>query len=198
MSANEPPLVLVTGFGPFLDVQENPSGALAEALEAAPPEGIRIRHRVLPVTFEGVPRALAEFLAAPEHVRPTLLLGLGVHRGASFRFEQNARAEPTSDKPDTSGTIGLGMSAGKPRATSVDVFALARELSDRSQELGFELQLSSDAGGYVCDWTYQHLLRLGEHLRVPALFLHVPSAEAHPVDQQLPFVREVVERLVSR
>lgn len=191
-------MVLVTGFGPFLDVQENPSGALAQALEADPPPGIRVRHRVLPVTFEGVPRALAEFVAAPEHARPTLLLALGVHRGATFRLEQNARAEPTSDKPDTSGATGLGLTAGKPRTTQVDVFALARELSACSLELGVGLEISSDAGGYVCDWTYQHLLRLGEHLSVPALFLHVPPETAHAVDHQLPFVREVVARLATR
>jgi pyroglutamyl-peptidase len=190
------PLVLVTGFGPFLDVTENPSGALAARLEATPPPGLRVRHRVLPVTFAGVPRAFAEFVAEPESQSPALILSIGVHRGPSFRFEQNARERPIAGRPDNDGSDGGDLRMDKARATSIDVPALARALSATSQALGIPIEISSDAGGYVCDWTYQHALRLGELLRVPAFFLHVPPLVEQDVDAQWPFVSALVTELV--
>ena len=194
--STQAPLVLVTGFGPFLDVAENPSGALAARLEASPPEGVRVRHRVLPVTFAGVPRAFAEFAAEPESQGPALILSIGVHRGPSFRFEQNARERPIAGRPDNDGADGADLRMDKPRATSIDVPALARAMSATSQAMGISLEISSDAGGYVCDWTYQHALRLGELLRVPAFFLHVPPLAEHDIDAQWPFVSALVTELI--
>lgn len=189
------PLVLVTGFGPFLDVEENPSGELAQRLEVEPPQGLRVRHRVLPVTFTGVPRALAEFFAEDQSRAPAVLFAMGVHRSPSFRFEINARQAPNAARPDTSGGMGADLRADKPRTTSIDVPALARELAQLSQAVGIPIEISSDAGGYVCDWTYQHLLRFGELFRVPAFFLHVPPLDAFSVEAQLPFVRGLVAEL---
>ena len=45
----EPPLVFLTGFGPFESVDDNPSGALARTLDGDP----GIRGVELPVTFAG-------------------------------------------------------------------------------------------------------------------------------------------------
>ena len=36
------PLLLVTGFGPYEDVEENPSGRLVERLDLDPPAGVEI------------------------------------------------------------------------------------------------------------------------------------------------------------
>ena len=43
------PLLLVTGFEPFLDVSRNPSGELAELLMEEPGAGVEVVGRVLPV-----------------------------------------------------------------------------------------------------------------------------------------------------
>lgn len=194
--SDQEPLVLVTGFGAFLDVDDNPSGQLAERLAADPPAGLRVRHRVLPVSFEGVPRELAGFIAEEESRAPAFMLSLGVHRGRAFRFEQNAQREPTAGRPDNDGHDGSGLQSDKPRATSVDVPALTRRLSDFALGRGLGIEISSDAGGYVCDWTYQHLLRFAEHFKVPALFLHVPPVTEFAVDEQLPFVRALLPELL--
>ena len=47
------PLLLVTGFGPYEDVEENPSGRLVERLDLDPPAGVEIAARILPVSFRG-------------------------------------------------------------------------------------------------------------------------------------------------
>ena len=47
--------LLVTGFGPFRDVTSNPSGAIAERLQAEPPDAWEVLSAVLPVTFDDAP-----------------------------------------------------------------------------------------------------------------------------------------------
>ena len=56
-------LLFLTGFGPFVDVEENPSGLLVERLDGRALGGLAVHGRVLPVTFDGVGPAYAEGLA---------------------------------------------------------------------------------------------------------------------------------------
>ncbi|MDF1801190.1 MAG: hypothetical protein P1V81_18645 [Planctomycetota bacterium] len=187
--------VLLTGFGPFPGVTENPSGALAELLAAEPPPGLAVVSTVLPVTFADSPGALGAFVEAQEEPRPALLLSMGVHPGEGFRLERHARARPTSEKPDEAGGSGLTgelVGADRVRSTDLDLERLAEGLAEVAAGSG-GVRVSEDAGGYVCDWTYQHLLQHGERLGVPALFLHVPPLDRVPLDEQ----RRVVERLLT-
>ena len=149
----------------------------------------------LPVTFAGSPGALGEHVAAQATQGLDLLLSMGVHPDAGFRLERRARAAPSSDKPDQAGASGAAAGlrfADRARATTLDLEQLAAGLAELTADLG-GLRLSEDAGGYVCDWTYQHLLQHGERLGVPALFLHVPPLERVPLDEQ----RRVVEGLLA-
>ncbi|HKX45494.1 MAG TPA: pyrrolidone-carboxylate peptidase, partial [Planctomycetota bacterium] len=56
-------LALVTGFGPFLDVDDNPSGAVARALDGARVGPFEVVGRELPVLFDAAPRAVDAALA---------------------------------------------------------------------------------------------------------------------------------------
>ncbi len=189
------PFVLVTGFGPFGEVRENPSGLIAEALGGLQLPDVRVAVRTLPVTFADAPTALRDFVNSMESDQPCALLSLGVHPKAGFRLERLAKARPTSAKADTMGAASpvcnpTGIEL-RPREASFDLEAFQKMLPDCG------VQLSSDAGGYVCDWVYQHLLAHGERLAVPALFLHVPPVEFTPIAEQIAFVQEVVRALVS-
>jgi pyroglutamyl-peptidase len=187
--------LLLTGFGPFPGVTDNPSGMLAESLAQAPPAGMSVAATVLPVTFAESPGALEAFVAANAEPRPVLLLSMGVHPDEGFRLERTARAMPTSTKPDEAGGTGLDdglRAADRERSTDLDLEHLVGELAQLAAPHG-GVRVSNDAGGYVCDWTYQHLLQHGERLGVPALFLHVPPIEHVALADQ----RRVVERLLA-
>ncbi len=190
------PTALLTGFGPFLGVTDNPSGALALDLAASPPAGLDLRSTVLPVTFAGVPDALSSFVDEHEAAGPALLLSMGVHRGPGFRLERRARQAPTSDRPDQAGGGGSGHAADRERVTTLDLDELAARLTPAAAEAG-GLSVSDDAGSYVCDWTYQHLLQHAERLGVPALFLHVPPIDQVAVADQRPVVERLLELLLA-
>src|SRR5262245_60480614 len=106
-------LVCVSGFGPFESFEVNPSGALAQSLEADPPRGIRVSSAVLPVSFARAPAAFDQAFAAE---RPALFLGLGVaSRETGFRLER--RAGPRLKRvrrPDVDGRLPSEFSAEGP------------------------------------------------------------------------------------
>lgn len=159
--------LLVTGFGPFDDVVFNPSGAIARALGESPPIGWQVTDALLPVTFSGAPEAIDEALSGFS-VRPDLMLGLGVHRGRSFRLERRA---------------------------CVDREELVTDIDVREQALGLSragagsVVISNDAGKYVCERAYHQLLLRGAELRTPALFLHVPPEAVMPHSEQATIIR---------
>lgn len=185
--------LLVTGFGPFLGVERNPSGLLAESLDADPPPGLRVHGRVLPVSFAGVPGAWDAALAEMEG-DAELLLAMGVHRGPSFRLERRARARVGGGRPDNDGDSAPLELEGGEYATGLDLDALARALSLAGAR---EVAISDDAGAYVCERTYHHVLRRADELGVPGLFLHVPPLDAVDFDEQLAVVRGFLPQLAD-
>ena len=188
------PFALLTGFGPFLDVEENPSGLLAEAIGRDAPPGLDIEAAVLPVSYKGVGAKLRELLDEEER-EPALILGMGVHAGSSFRLESRASAVLSSSKLDNDGVLGSAvspLSAGE-RATRVDMEMAAELLTGVART---EVEISTDAGGYVCECTYHAIL--SEALRIDSrgLFLHVPSLDVIPLTEQIEVVRSFLAQLV--
>ncbi len=187
--------ILVTGFGPFLEVEENPSGELALALAAAPPQEVDVAGCVLPVSFEGAPASLTGALDAMDS-RPDGLLAMGVHDGAGFRLERRARAVCASLKLDIEGRPGAECEPlpGGDLECELDLEALRSTLLEAGAS---DAWISEDAGGYVCERTYHALLGHGRRLGVPGLFLHVPPVDVLSVDEQLPIVRALVARVAA-
>jgi len=190
------PLVLVTGFGAFPGTVRNPSREIALALELAPPPGLRVRAAELPVSFEGAPAALEALLDALAADPPALILGLGVQRAASFRLERRARGSLRGERLDADGRTAseLAIEAGEELATEVELASLLQALREAGAG---EVEISDDAGGYVCERTYHRLLACGRSLAVPALFLHVPPAEALEPEAQVPIVRALLARAAA-
>jgi pyroglutamyl-peptidase len=195
MSAAPDPLLLVSGFGPFEAFELNPSGELARALAAEPPPGLRVRARVLPVSFERAPRVWDELLAElAVGERPALCLGLGVARKAGFRLERfGGPALKLVDRPDVDGRTAHAFSREGPAlASSLDLVRLRSALVRRGVQ---DARVSRTAGGYVCERIYHHLLVRAGELGAPGLFVHVPPVRFAPFERQLQVLRWVLEEL---
>jgi len=182
---------MVTGFGSFEQVGRNPSREVALALEAAPPRGVRVRAAELPVAFAGVAPALERHLGALAPERPDLFLGLGVQKLASFRLERRARGRLVGRRPDNEGRTASAHLRGRgvERSTRLDLRHLAQVLQGAGAA---RVEISEEAGAYVCERAYYELLSLGSRLGVPALFLHLPPHEALAAEDQVPVVRALV------
>lgn len=160
--------VLVTGFGPFLDVTDNPSGRVARAVDGRVVNGLTLVGRELPVTFDGGPAAAVAH--AREH-DARVVVGLGVDR-RTRTVDIETRAYNLGAGADTSGrTVGTLEPGGPPIVFSnVDAVAFAAALGGR---------VDDDAGRYVCNaWLYRVGRALLPDRRV--VFVHVPHEGLDP------------------
>jgi pyrrolidone-carboxylate peptidase len=187
------PLVLVSGFGAFEKVDENPSGAIARALALDPPRGLRVRARVLPVSFARAPEGWDALLARSG--RPALCLGIGVAKKPGFRLERYARPElKRVPRPDVDGRSAHEFSRrGATLESSLD---LARLLAGLRRRGVADVRISRSAGGYVCERIYHHLLVRASERGVPGLFVHVPPLRFTPLARQVRVLRWVLEELL--
>jgi pyroglutamyl-peptidase len=185
--------LLLTGFGPFLDVDTNPSGELARHFDGRRIGALTVVGRVLPVSIARAPVVLEEAL---RRVSPALLVGLGTQREPNFRFETRARLPLHATKPDVDGFVpgaAPDPAGHEAHRTDLDVWSLASDLLAR----GVPARVSDEAGGYVCEWAYVHLARHGARLGVPALFVHVPQARAMALADQAAVLERVLARLAE-
>ena len=192
------PLLLVTGFGPYEDVEENPSGRLVERLDLDPPAGVEIAARILPVSFRGSVAELDDALTALEPRTPAAILSLGVRKkGQHFRLERRAASTLVEGRPDILGVDAaeLGLVPGPELTTTLDMAPLSDALRAGGAD---EVEVSDDAGGYVCERVYRHALERGAELGVPAVFLHVPALRHVSLAKQLRPVRMLVSALARQ
>ena len=162
--------VLVHGFGPFLHIDDNPAGRLAEAVDGASVGRWSEVGEVMPVSYSRAPvlsAARARALAA------SLLIGVGVATsGSEVCVEARATPEGHPQHADVDGVALRRLApvgAGTVAATG-PVDALARALGG---------VVSTDAGRYVCNaWLYRTVQALGTE--IPVLFVHVPPVGLPP------------------
>ena len=183
-------LLFITGFGAFEDVDVNPSGHLARTLGA----DTGVRGLELPVSFRAAPLAIDAALEELAPSRPLAILATGVHPGSSFRLERRARARLGAGRPDNDGVSAdaLEIADSPDLETALELELLAESLRAAGAS---QVELSRDAGGYVCERVYRHVLEIGEREGIPALFLHVPPVAFVPVAEQLAPVRALMGAL---
>jgi pyroglutamyl-peptidase len=160
-------VILLTGFGPFMDVTKNPSGELAIACQGLRVGGETIVGAVLPVSYT---RAIEQTVALAESLKPRLILGTGVSRSAEeSRLEGRAYADYSESLRDMDGAIGNRPSGPPQVAASLDLQRMCTALGVES---------SSEPGRYVCNaWLYE----VSEAMKGYEVgFLHIPMTGFEP------------------
>lgn len=173
--------LLVTGFGPFPGVADNPSGRFAASVDGARVDGVAVAGRVIPVEWG---RAWPAVRAAVEALRPAALLmyGVAVQR-QRVEVERLAR-NVAGRRPDAVGAL-------PPHARLVPDGPAALPTTLPWRDLvGPAVGVSDDAGDYLCNAVTFHAMHaLGERLRFCG-FVHIPPSPT-------PGVRAVLVRLAG-
>lgn len=159
--------VLVTGFGPFGSVVDNPASRVARALDGEGRDGFVVIGREVPVSYTRGIDATVQL--AREH-RVDLVLGIGVSRRAQPELERIGRAR-LGRRADVDGSIAPPLSGASEWRSSLPLDRWAHALG---------CAISDDAGGYVCNaWLHQ----VGQRLEADGIgvgFLHVPPEGLDP------------------
>jgi pyroglutamyl-peptidase len=170
--------VLVTGFGPFEGVADNPTAALARAVDGQTRGALRFVGRVLPVSFAEAP---ATTLELARELGAAFVVGTGVAMGRSEVTVERWGRRPVPGRPDVTGQLARPPDGPASLCSSLDPDALARALGGT---------VSLDAGSYVCNaWLYEVVGGLG----VPVTFVHVP-----PVGLDADLLITALHRVCSR
>jgi pyroglutamyl-peptidase len=169
------PRVLLTGFGPFPGVPENPSGWLAEALADRAAPAFDVHGHVLPTEWDAV-AALAPRLHTA--LQPHVTIHFGVSASAKgLRIERMAHNRAAS-RPDACGakpaTKAIVSDGAAILETALPVTALAAHLRAR----GHTAHASRSCGRYLCNFLYYRSLERTQWHGGDALFVHVPLTEA--------------------
>ncbi len=164
--------VLVFGFEPFREFDENPSGLIAERLDGRNASGQEVVGRTLPVDYSAVE---GEVLSAIRATMPSLILGFGLAAGRDKVTPEKVAINYVGSKmKDNSGRVleGARISAGQPDAffTDLPVEKLVNELNRES----IPASLSLSAGGHLCNFAMFVCLREARKSGFGAGFVHLP------------------------
>ncbi|KAH8054169.1 pyroglutamyl-peptidase [Aureococcus anophagefferens] len=183
------PRVHWTGFGKFHGVADNPSATLAERVAAKFADD---SWEVVEVSGEAARDAALNGSDADVVVHlgvavdyANITLERCAYNDATFRCDDERGWRPAGEK------ISADSPFGAPSPTPLDVEAAAAKAKD----LGFSVDVSDDAGRFVCNYLYYCSLE-----RRPCVFVHVPSFDKLGLEDQLATLEhrgEVVEDLVA-
>lgn len=131
----------------------------------------------------------------------TVFIHLGVNmRCTRFHLEWKARNEATFSCPDESGWVPLRHAIDPDndditcsRYTSIPLVPLVNKLTAQGHSVG----ISSDAGRFVCNWTYFNSLKLAHLHDAHALFVHVPPASLVPIERQVEFLADLLDSIAQ-
>lgn len=162
--------LLITGFEPFADIQENPSEQLGRMVA----DDRQAIFRLLPVDCVNAPKILKRELF---DVRPSFVLCLGASRQLSeatigiervalnlldFSIADNTGARP-QDQPIVSG--------GPP---ALFCHLPIRQTVEFLQNKGYQAHVSLSAGAYLCNQVMYYCLLWENGFSMQSAFIHVP------------------------
>jgi pyroglutamyl-peptidase len=168
-----PSIVLLTGFGPFAGFPVNPSWESIKPLEGQRFGGFEVRTVELPVEWDAAPRLLA---AALQEHQPGIVISAGVAGSdTKMRLETTARNE--EEGADNLGVMrnGTPCVAGGP-ATYATRLPLDRVAPALASSLG--AVISDNAGTYICNQIFYHLMHQVDAAGTMAGFIHTPATSA--------------------
>lgn len=178
--------VILTGFGPFGEVKENPTQKLIELLKNEMQNEL-YQFFILPVSYEYG----SEWSSKNIDSNTSLVVHFGVAANSKLiRIERTAKNQ-TGSSNDIDGISGQGKISGleiETIQTGIDVSGLV----DSMCASGLECELSDDAGDYLCNYIFFKSLQVKSD---QVLFVHVPPEEELPLSKLKEFTLKLLGHL---
>lgn len=174
------PIILLTGFGPFPGAPRNASSMLAEELSRAAVRrlpGFAVHAETLPTEWRAGPARLSELLT---ELQPAVAIHFGVsHRARGFVVETRGRNE-RDDIVDACGEAPGDACVAQEGPSEMPATLPTGLIVERLRRLGVPVQLSRDAGGYLCNAILYHSLTDARRRDTGAIgprrgFIHIPD-----------------------
>ena len=174
--------ILLTGFGPFGNVIDNPTERLLRYFEHQTVSGLDLTICALPTSFARAPQMFKAALEAGGcNGQPfDIVLMLGVAAGSyAWRVETQGLNWDDPRIPDVDGFSTPGRMIVKGRPAQLPATLSPSLLAQAIETIGVPVILSNSAGAYLCNHLYYaalHHLQTAGH-PAQAAFLHIPADE---------------------
>lgn len=168
--------ILLTAFEPFDRFPVNPTQAVADRLAVAPPAGVTLAVRHLPVVAEA---AVARAIEAFETERPDAMISIGLAgKRSAIEFERIAVNLDDYEVKDNAGDIVTDRTIADGGPVAYRTTLPVREMERRLREAGIPTGISYTAGTYICNHLFYsvqyHLQRHARGCRYG--FIHIPKS----------------------
>lgn len=169
-----PGTLLLTGFEPFGKWEINPSWEVSRRLDDETIAGLRVVGRRLPVSWEGTWQALKDYI---DEVQPDAILMLGLANKRAYIAVESQGTNKCVETPDNAGKQAPGTQINEVGEENIPSTLPVDEIVRSIEDLGLPVQVSNDAGGYLCNLATYKALEWGKSERpgMPVGFIHLPN-----------------------
>lgn len=184
--------LLLTGFEPFSNFKRNISQQIVEIISAEMVSDFKISTSILAVDENGS-REISERIESGEKIGSVLHLGFS-ESAKEILLERYARNNFQMKIADNSGRL---LSSGKiSPGKEVLETKVPLNFIDNFLERNSKIRWNEDAGGFVCNETYfRSLLASSEDQQPVVLFIHLPSEEILPLEEQYDIITSICKSL---
>lgn len=200
---------VITGFGPFRGVSNNPSTVLVHELKSFLEShdeaelATRIQQcLVLETSAQDVRAKIEEIAVQPIKAIVTIYLHLGVnYKGTGFQLEKCAWNDATFRVPDEQGfqprnkTILDDAKLNARCDTQINIEELVQNQTEIYSSI--ESKCSTDPGRFVCNYLYFYSLNKLQSTSRISMFLHVPPFAVVEKDAQLAYISSLMKKMVE-
>ncbi|MBN2383314.1 putative Ig domain-containing protein [bacterium] len=169
-----PPVVLMSGFGPFGNYETNPSIEALWPLNQTLYEGLDIRVIELPVLWD-VSWSLLE--AAIYLLKPTVLIGTGMAYADAMALETVAKNKQFGT--DNNGVKRSNDPIYPDGPDTLPTGLPVNEMKTAMEQAGYPAVISNNAGTYLCNYIFYHIMYYTTYQtenEIVGGFIHVPPA----------------------
>lgn len=178
MHTNASCKILITGFGPFPGMRNNPSQWLVQSIASGVvrlPSGLSVATAILPTSWQKVEELAPDLLTRHQ---PAIALHFGVHgKTRGFRIERIARNR-TKQVPDVDGKLPPCTHIRRDGVRTLRSAVAGEKITVPLRTRGLDAELSNDAGSYLCNMLFylSQLELRNRNAPGDSLFIHIPPA----------------------
>ena len=167
--------LLLTGFGPFLKNETNPTEKIVNVLQHQKIGTFRVEGMVLPVVFGEAAKQIIKQLETNTY-DAVIMLGLAASRKeiTPERIAINCR----NGQNDNAGNVFQEVAIQENGPDGIFSTLPITQMVQLLKEKGLQATISNSAGTYVCNDTMYlvNLYMKENNLTIPSGFIHVPNA----------------------
>ena len=168
---------LISGFGPYDSVHNNPTMRLAAHFAVNSVPGHNITTFVFPVTYAGVASSMRTILHAGKKFDTVLMLGANPV-ASDWRPERYGVNQNDLNAADAEGKFIYSQKIVEGAPDRLEATINCDSAAAAIRAVGLPASVSEDAGRYLCNHLlFVTLSMLFEHSSIRAGFLHVPPDE---------------------